>query len=65
MPTDVDRCMQQVAIDMGKGESFNKALVGVTTAGLGGGRIPRFLGGVGLCGKVPPPHHPPRAIHRF
>jgi cholesterol oxidase len=29
MPTDVDRYMQQVAIDMGKGESFNKAPVGV------------------------------------
>jgi cholesterol oxidase len=29
MPTDVDRYMQQVAIDMGRRESFNKAPVGV------------------------------------
>ena len=29
MPTDVDRYMQQVAIEMGRGETFNKAPVGV------------------------------------
>jgi nitrite reductase/ring-hydroxylating ferredoxin subunit len=29
MPTDVDRYMQQVATEMGKGETFNKAPVGV------------------------------------
>ena len=29
MPTDVDRVMQQVAIEMGRGETFNKAPVGV------------------------------------
>src|SRR5215470_11192360 len=29
MPTDVDRYIRQVAIDMGRGESFNKAPVGV------------------------------------
>jgi hypothetical protein len=29
MPTDVDRVMRQVAIEMGRGETFNKAPVGV------------------------------------
>jgi cholesterol oxidase len=29
MPTDVDRAIQKVAIEMGRGESFNKAPVGV------------------------------------
>jgi cholesterol oxidase len=29
MPTDVDRYMQQVATDMGRGNTFNKAPVGV------------------------------------
>ena len=29
MPTDVDRVMHQVAIEMGRGETFNKAPVGV------------------------------------
>jgi cholesterol oxidase len=29
MPTDVDRNIRQVAIEMGRGETFNKAPVGV------------------------------------
>src|SRR5262247_536304 len=29
MPTDADRAFQQVAIEMGRGETFNKAPVGV------------------------------------
>src|SRR5260370_14031555 len=29
MPTDADRALQQVAIEMGRGETFNKAPVGV------------------------------------
>jgi cholesterol oxidase len=29
MPTDVDRVLQQVAIDIGRGETFNKAPVGI------------------------------------
>jgi hypothetical protein len=29
MPTDVDRYIQQVAIEMGRGQTFNKAPVGV------------------------------------
>jgi hypothetical protein len=29
MPTDVDRALQQVAIEIGRAETFNKAPVGV------------------------------------
>jgi len=29
MPTDVDRAMHRAAIDIGRGETFNKAPVGV------------------------------------
>ena len=58
MPTDVDRYMQQVAIDMGKGQSFNKAPVGVYFGSPGveaddpyfGGAGPRRTGCVG-CGN--------------
>ena len=58
MPTDVDRYMQQVAIDMGKGESFNKAPVGVYFGSPGveaedpyfGGAGPRRTGCIG-CGN--------------
>jgi cholesterol oxidase len=35
MPTDVDRYMRQAAIDMGRGETFNKAPVGVYSASPG------------------------------
>jgi cholesterol oxidase len=58
MPTDVDRYMQQVAIDMGKGESFNKTPAGVYYRSPGveaedpyfGGAGPRRTGCVG-CGN--------------
>jgi cholesterol oxidase len=67
MPTDVDRYMQQVAIDVGKGESFNRAPVGVYYRSLGveaedpyfGGAGPRRTGCVGCgncmigCGATP------------
>ena len=47
MPTDVDRYMQQVAIDMGKGESFNKAPVGVYYGSPGVEVEDPYFGGVG------------------
>src|SRR5215813_7491291 len=47
MPTDVDRYMQQVAIDMGRGESFNKALVGVYYGSPGVEAEDPYFGGVG------------------
>jgi cholesterol oxidase len=58
MPTDVDRYMQQVAIEMGRGDSFNKAPVGVYFGSPGveaddpyfGGAGPRRTGCIG-CGN--------------
>jgi len=47
MPTDVDRHMQQVAIDMGKGETFNKAPVGVYFGRPGVEVEDPYFGGVG------------------
>ena len=47
MPTDVDRYMQQVAIDMGKGETFNKAPVGVYFGRPGVEAEDPYFGGVG------------------
>jgi cholesterol oxidase len=47
MPTDVDRYMQQVAADMGKGESFNKAPVGVYFGSPGVEAEDPYFGGVG------------------
>lgn len=58
MPTDVDRVMQRVADEMGRGETFNKAPVGVYFGSPGveaedpyfGGMGPRRTGCVS-CGK--------------
>jgi cholesterol oxidase len=47
MPTDVDRYMQQVAIDMGRGETFNKAPVGVYFGNPGVEAEDPYFGGVG------------------
>ena len=47
MPTDVDRYMQQVAIDIGKGETFNKAPVGVYFGRPGVEAEDPYFGGVG------------------
>jgi cholesterol oxidase len=47
MPTDVDRYMQQVTIDMGKGASFNKAPVGVYFGSPGIEAEDPYFGGVG------------------
>jgi cholesterol oxidase len=47
MPTDVDRYLQQVAIDMGRGESFNKAPVGVYYGSPGVEAEDPYFGGVG------------------
>ena len=47
MPTDVDRYMRQVAIDMGKGETFNKAPVGVYFGNPGVEAEDPYFGGVG------------------
>jgi len=47
MPTDVDRYMYQVAIDMGKGETFNKAPVGVYFGVPGVEADDPYFGGVG------------------
>jgi cholesterol oxidase len=47
MPTDVDRYLQQVAIDMGRGESFNKAPVGVYYGSPGVEADDPYFGGVG------------------
>jgi cholesterol oxidase len=58
MPTDVDRYMQEVAIDMGRGETFNKAPVGVYFGSPGVEAEDPYFGGVGprrtgciSCGK--------------
>jgi len=47
MPTDVDRYMQQVAIEMGNGKSFNKAPVGVYFGRPGIEADDPYFGGVG------------------
>ena len=47
MPTDVDRYLQQVAIEMGRGESFNKAPVGVYFGSPGVEADDPYFGGVG------------------
>ncbi len=47
MPTDVDRAMQQVAIEIGRGETFNKAPVGVYFGSPGVEADDPYFGGVG------------------
>ena len=47
MPTDVDRVMQQVATEMGRGETFNKAPVGVYFGSPGVEADDPYFGGVG------------------
>ena len=47
MPTDVDRALKQVAIEMGRGESFNKAPVGVYFGSPGVEAEDPYFGGVG------------------
>ena len=47
MPTDVDRYLQQVAIEMGRGETFNKAPVGVYFGRPGVDAEDPYFGGVG------------------
>jgi len=47
MPTDVDRAIQQVAIEIGRGESFNKAPVGVYFGSPGVEAEDPYFGGVG------------------
>ena len=58
MPTDVDRVMHQVATEMGRGETFNKAPVGVYFGSPGVEAEDPYFGGVGprrtgciSCGK--------------
>src|SRR5271169_1604152 len=47
MPTDADRAMRQVAIEMGRGETFNKAPVGVYFGSPGVEADDPYFGGVG------------------
>ena len=47
MPTDVDRALQQVAIEMGRGETFNKAPVGVYFGSPGVEADDPYFGGAG------------------
>jgi cholesterol oxidase len=47
LPTDVDRAMQKVAIEIGRGESFNKAPVGVYFGRPGVEADDPYFGGVG------------------
>jgi cholesterol oxidase len=47
MPTDVDRALQQVATEMGRGETFNKAPVGVYFGSPGVEADDPYFGGVG------------------
>lgn len=47
MPTDVDRVLQQVADEMGRGETFNKAPVGVYFGSPGVEVDDPYFGGVG------------------
>ena len=58
MPTDVDRVMREVAIEIGRGETFNKAPVGVYFGSPGVEADDPYFGGVGprrtgciSCGK--------------
>src|SRR5882672_10518451 len=58
MPTDIDRYIQQVATEMGRGETFNKAPVGVYFGRPGVEAEDPYFGGVGpkrtgciLCGN--------------
>ena len=58
MPTDVDRVMQQVGIEIGSGETFNQAPVGVYFGSPGVEADDPYFGGVGprrtgciSCGK--------------
>ena len=58
MPTDVDRVMHEVAIEIGRGETFNKAPVGVYFGTPGVEADDPYFGGVGprrtgciSCGK--------------
>ncbi len=47
MPTDVDRALQQAAIEIGRGQSFNKAPVGVYFGSPGVEADDPYFGGVG------------------
>ena len=47
MPTDVDRYIQQVAVEIGRGETFNKAPVGVYFGSPGVEVEDPYFGGVG------------------
>ena len=47
MPTDADRALQQVAIEMGRGETFNKAPVGVYFGSPGVEAADPYFGGAG------------------
>ena len=47
LPTDVDRALQQAAIEIGRGESFNKAPVGVYFGSPGVEADDPYFGGVG------------------
>jgi cholesterol oxidase len=47
MPTDVDRVLQQVATDLGNGDSFNRAPVGVYFGSPGVEADDPYFGGVG------------------
>jgi cholesterol oxidase len=47
MPTDIDRVLQQVATEMGRGETFNKAPVGVYFGSPGVEADDPYFGGVG------------------
>jgi cholesterol oxidase len=47
MPTDVDRVLQEVATDIGEGETFNKAPVGVYFGSPGVEAEDPYFGGVG------------------
>jgi cholesterol oxidase len=47
LPTDADRALQQVAIEMGRGETFNKAPVGVYFGSPGVEADDPYFGGVG------------------
>jgi cholesterol oxidase len=47
MPTDVDRALQQVATEMGRGDTFNKAPVGVYFGSPGVEADDPYFGGIG------------------
>jgi cholesterol oxidase len=47
MPTDVDRYIQQVALEMGRGETFNKSPVGVYFGSPGVEADDPYFGGIG------------------